>query len=143
VPGSNPYSTLSSVTPPTLGGSFTLSLSGPANETSYVFWSGGVNPGGSFIAPGVSPCVHYLDVASLTTLASQGAEPIATATIPPNPFDPAVGTVSWTFPVPPSPIYAGLVIGIQGLIVGPSGTIPIGGGVFARSTTALQLTLGY
>jgi hypothetical protein len=110
----------------------------PGGGTAHLFWSGGLNLAGSPIAPG-SPCLHYLDEASLATLAAAGAEPLVSGTIPP--LYPSL--LSWNFTIPSSPAYAGLVIATQALVVSSTGTIPIGGGLFAQTTNVFQLTLGY
>jgi hypothetical protein len=95
-----------------------------------------VNPLGALITPS-STCLYYLDNASLQSLAVLGAEPLVSGIVG------ASGQLTWALPVPLNPIYAGLVIGGQVIVVDPSGTIPLGGGQLAQATNALQLTLGY
>jgi hypothetical protein len=120
---------------PGLGVAVTVSLwSTPG--VAYLFWALGTNVIGSPIVAG-SPCVHYLDPASLTTLFANGLEPLAQTTVSFN------QPISWTFQVPSSPAYAGAVVGLQGLVVSAAGTIPLAPGVTAWTTNALNLTLGY
>jgi hypothetical protein len=134
--GATTYSPIFLVpTAPVLGSQWSVWLLGPLGETAMLFWSGGVNLLGSPISLG-STCRYYLDPVSVASLAQMGAEPLVTTTL-------IVGGNPLTFPVPPFPIYAGLVIGVQAIVVGPTGTIPLGGGVFAQTSNALQLTLGY
>jgi hypothetical protein len=47
------------------------------------------------------------------------------------------------FQVPANPGLAGAVVGLQALIVVPTGTIALGPGVLGQTTNALQLTVGY
>jgi hypothetical protein len=127
---------LTSSTPPVLGGSFQINVSSAnAGGAAMLYWSVGVNPAGAPIAAG-SPCLCHLDLASVWQLNQLGLEPLAVTVIP-TPSFPA-----WTFAVPALPAYAGVVIGAQAAIFGPNGTIPLGGTV-AEFTNALQLTLGY
>jgi hypothetical protein len=132
--GSNGYPAyLYSSSPPVLGSTFTVSVSGPQNESAWLFWSGGVNPTGSPLAG--SSCLTYLDVASANALAALGAQPLLTGVL----SGVALGYVTWNIPVPPSPAHAGLVIGLQAAVTGPSGTI-LGQG---HVSNGLKLVLGF
>ena len=122
--------------PPILGSTWFGTVTGPAGGVAHLFWSGGVNPLGVLITPS-STCLYYLDDASLQSLAVLGAEPLLSGLVG------ASGQLTWAIPVPLHPIYAGLVIGAQVIVLDPSGTIPLGGGQFAQVTNALQLTLGF
>jgi hypothetical protein len=80
--------------------------------------------------------MNRLDAASLQSLIQQGLEPLASATVPPT-------GLTFVFTIPLQPSLAGTTIGLQGLIVSPWGTIPIGGGAMADVTNLVALTLGY
>jgi len=134
----NIYSTL----PPVLGSAWFVSALGPYNETAYLFWSVGVIPAGLPI-PGTA-CPLYLDPSSVQALSLLGAEPLASGTLSaPSSNHPGLGSAIWGFTVPASPAFAGAILGAQALVVGPSGSIPLGGGAFGWVTNALRLTLGY
>jgi hypothetical protein len=42
-----------------------------------------------------------------------------------------------------NPSLVGVVIGVQAMVAGPSGTIPLAGGVFGQTTNALQFSIGF
>ena len=136
---SSSFAYLTSTMPPVLGAPWFVTAVGPINEPAYLFWSIGVVQGGLPI-PG-SQCPLYLDPVSLQALALLGAEPLASGTL----STPTAGwfSTTWGFLVPASPTLAGASFGAQVLVVGPLGSIPLGGGALGRVTNALQLTLGY
>jgi hypothetical protein len=138
-PGVYPPAGLHSYTPPVLGTTnWPLSVVGTPGD-AHLFWSGGINLAGSPL-PG-STCLHYLDPASLTALASMGVEPLVTATLVSSGSGSAGAT--WTLPITANPFYAGFVISAQVLLVGSTGTISLGAGLFAQTSNAVQITLGY
>jgi hypothetical protein len=125
--------------PPVLGTLWWADISAGwpmAGLSAHLFWAGGVNAAGSPIAPG-SSCLNYLDLNSLGALFALGAEPFASATFSSN------GYVFWPAMVPASPAFVGTTIGIQALVIGPAGTIPLGSGVFGGVSNALPMTIGY
>jgi hypothetical protein len=139
-------SSLSFSGPPVLGLPLFVSILGPPGETAYLLWSAGLSPTGIPVAPG-SPCGFHLHIPSFTALAAAGAEPLASGFLSPIPWPyggPFTGgTVTWGFTVPGSPAYAGLSIGVQAVVVGPSGTLALAPGVTGQLTGAVLLGLGY
>ena len=140
------YSTLSFSAPPVLGKQVVVSIMGPPNETAYLYWSLGTTPFGIAFAP-TYVCGFYLDIPSLLTLSAAGAEPIASGVLSPvpSPDDGAynVGAVAWTFWVPGDAGLVGLALGVQAIVVGPSGTLTLAPGLTGQVTAAYQLGLGY
>jgi hypothetical protein len=128
---------LSSFTPPVLGAPWPVVVHGPLGAVAHLFWSAGTDPVGTAIL-GTS-CLLHLDLNSFWILASLGAEPLLTGTLPTFPTN----FLTWTLWVPPDPALAGTVFGCQALIVSGSGPINLGGGLFGQTTNALQLTLGF
>jgi hypothetical protein len=127
---------------PALGTTVGVTILSPTASTAYLFWSIGVNPAGSPVIAGGS-CLHYLDSPTLAALAAVGAEPLASVyTGPPLGSFWVSINFGW-FPVPANPSFAGIVIGLQAIVVGSSGSIPLGPGSFAQTSNALQATLGY
>jgi hypothetical protein len=142
--GTGPYWTWANLavsTPPVLGLPFPVTVVGPPGETAFLLWSSGVSQPGTQIAPG-SPCVTLLDVPSVLALAAMGAQPLASGVLSATPTG-SGGIITWNFVVPAIPSLAGLQIGAQAAVVGPSGTIPILPGVTAQMTSTYLLTLGY
>ncbi|HEY5908706.1 MAG TPA: hypothetical protein VIZ31_11735 [Vicinamibacteria bacterium] len=141
-----PWSSLHFSGPPVLGQPFFVSVLGPPNETALLLWSAGVNMSGAPIVAS-SPCLHYLNVQSFTALAQLGAQPLASGITSPIPWPyggPFIGgALTWGFTVPASPAFAGLLIGVQGVLVGPTGSIALAPGVTGQVTNPVQLTLGY
>jgi hypothetical protein len=136
--GSTWAAALTCSTPPVLGAPCPVSVSGAMNEVAFLFWSVGVNAAGSQFLPG-SSCLCYLDLASVAVQFQAGFEPIASG--------PLIGSfgsgiVTWTFTVPSSPANAGLVVALQAVVIGPSGTIQ-SGGVIGHVSNGLLFALGY
>jgi hypothetical protein len=86
--------------------------------------------------------VTLLDVPTVLALVAMGAQPLASGVLSAMPTG-SGGTITWNFVVPAIPLLAGLQIGLQAVVVGPSGTIPILPGVTAQVTSTYLLTLGY
>jgi len=122
-----------------LGYAWPLTVFGPYGEIAYLFWSIGVNPPGVPI-PGTA-CGIFLDPVSLQALFLLGAEPLASGPLTTHYLGQYSAT--WWFTVPANPALVGTIVGAQALIVGPSGTMPLGGATFGQVTNALVLTLGY
>jgi hypothetical protein len=131
---------LGSVTPPVLGQPWVATLTGPYFETAFLFWSVGINAIGTTI-PG-SSCQHFLDSQSVQTLAVAGLEPLGSTTLT-LPINVTVAYAIATFTLPALPSLAGVVLGAQAVVSGPTGTIPLGPGTSGQLSNALQLTLGY
>jgi hypothetical protein len=132
--------------PPVLGQPFFVSVLAPPNETALLFWSAGVHTYGAPIVA-TSPCLHYLNLQSFTALAQLGVEPLASGFTSPIPWPwggPVIGgTLTWGFTIPASPALAGLAIGVQGVILGPTGSMTFAPGITGQVTGPAMLTLGY
>jgi hypothetical protein len=127
---------LQAVVPPALGSTFVIQLQSPfASTAAWLFWSVGVQAAGAPVFPG-SSCLHYLDAPSLAALNLSGSEPLIVSPL-------VGGSVIWQGSIPLDPTLSGMVLGLQALVVGPSGGIPLGGGAFGQTSNALQLLLGY
>lgn len=143
--GSNPFLTpvLTASGPPVIGTTITI-VFGPsglyppsAQAVAGVFWSLGSNPAGSPI-PG-SPCLLYLDAASLTQLNAIGLEPAWSGII----ASPAWGSLPLA--IPADPALVGTVVAIQVVMAGPwapPGPLLLNG-TGAYVTKGLQLFIGY
>jgi hypothetical protein len=130
--------TIATTTPPVLGSNWSVTVTGPAWDSALLFWSFGMNPVGVQFAAG-SSCLCYLNLSSVAELAQFGLEPLLVATLPGT----TTGSVTWTFPIPADPTFAGAQIGLQAAILGPTGVIPWFAGTTVQVTKALELTLGY
>jgi hypothetical protein len=142
--GSGPFpSDFVFTAPPVLGSSFPLTVVGSAGDTAFLCWCVGVAPphGGIPLTPAPSVCFLRLDSQSFVELAALGLEPLASGALAPTAS--GSGIVNWAFDLPSDPALAGFQIGIQSVVIGPSGTVPLLPGVNARLTPAYQLSLGY
>lgn len=139
--GSTYWSQLTFTVPPVLGLPFPVSITGPGGETAFLFWSLGVSQsGGAPLAAG-SACLIRLDLSSAIALAGMGAQPLASGVLSSPPT--GSGIVTWNFLVPGAASLAGIQLGAQAVVVGPSGTIPFLPGVTAQVSSTFLITLGY
>lgn len=130
--------TLQCLPPPIPGGSSTLLFANPgaAGLPLFVFWSFGVDV---FGAQSIGPngCPIYLEPTSLALLSAAGFEPMAAGTT--SGFSLSGLFVNW----PADPAIAGLILGLQGVVVDPAG-VPTGIPGFAvRTTNGLRATVGF
>jgi hypothetical protein len=130
--------TLQCLPPPIPGGSSTLLFAnaGPAGLPLFVFWSFGVDVLGTQTF-GPNGCPIYLEPTSLALLSAAGFEPLAAGAT--NGFSMSALFVNW----PADPAIAGLVLGLQGVVVDPAG-VPTGiPGFGVRTTNGLRATVGF
>lgn len=104
-----------------------------AGQGVQVFAALGTMPSGIPLGGG---CSLFLDPQSLQTFLSSGANPVFSG-VTDQQGDFLVG-----IPIAQDPQLVGLVFGLQGLVIDPSGPLPLPGGGAAALTQALDLTIG-